>query len=194
MLYENHDYYVEYCKRMLAFSTPIVEGIKIAVRNDEIVAVGVDIQDNVISLTLPDFIEVIGTEFWRDLKYKNVYQLNTSNVYKLEPMEDNISEYLECLILPHVTKLSPGQFSNSNLTQVVANELEIVPYKCFYECNKLWNFKGEKVKFVGELAFQGCRIEEPVSYDESKLEDSSIVHNHNNFIVNLIRKTVKWKN
>lgn len=124
-----------------------IDGCVYVVINDEIVALEVNVPSTVISYTLPDFVDVIGTKFWNSLKYTNIYDLHTSNVYRLERigMDASIGK-VQSLFLDNVVEIAEEQFMFCmTLAAVIAPNLKVIPKSSLDYCKNLYYLDCESV-------------------------------------------------
>lgn len=144
------NYYIDYYNRCLKSeenSCAEIDGCVYAVINNEIVALEVNVPSTVISYSLPDFVDVIGTKFWNSLKYTNIYDLHTSNVYRLERigMDASIGK-VQSLFLDNVVEIDEEQFMFCmTLAAVIAPKLKVIPKYSLDYCKNLYYLDCESV-------------------------------------------------
>lgn len=143
-----HEYYVEYYERLIALGEmPEVDGCIYTVENDKIVAYDLNIPSTTISYTIPDMIEIIDTHFWESLDGTNLYDLHTSNVYKLESVKLGNIGKIKSLFLDNVIEMAENQFLNcTNLSSVIAPKLKVIPSGTFDNCSCLYYLDAPNVE------------------------------------------------
>lgn len=102
-------------------------------------------------------IKYIGESCFNGDKYLS--EINISNVKKI-----GIDAFYKCtscnfigVDYPNLLQIGEGAFSNSNIKQMCANKLKVVPNECFKD-SKLVYFRGDNVREVQSFGFNSSEL------------------------------------
>lgn len=117
---------------------------------------GVNNQEIVTSVYIPDCVEVLETNAFRN--YKNLTALDTSNIVRIDEQSFAYSG-LEELDFPKLNTFSgSNQFLDSkNLRRVsIGQPISGLPYKCLCGCTNLETFECPSFTSIGTACFASC--------------------------------------
>jgi len=88
---------------------------------------------------------------------------------------------LECIDFPKVRKIGGNSFKSTNIEEAELNNLEEIPMLAF-EKSPIKSFRGDKVFYVSQSAFKGCRnLETLILPKLSKAVIDDLLHNTTDF-------------